>query len=151
VPLIHAVFNAYCFLLQTGDRGECALQPIQSSDESEGESGDLKVDSLSNDDQPTLTECIRFQGRERKINIPQEISIKYRDFGILLLDDRTGTRLEALEHEHRCNAELINSKILQEWIAGKGKHPVSWKTLTEVLRDVELNTLAEDIDHVKCS
>jgi len=103
------------------------------------------------DDQPTLTECIRFPGRERKINIPQEISIKYRDFGILLLDDRTGARLEALEHEHRCNAELINSKILQEWIAGKGKRPVSWKTLTEVLRDVELNTLAEDIDHVKCS
>lgn len=103
------------------------------------------------DDQPTLTECIRFQGRERKINIPQEISIKYRDFGVLLLDDRTGARLEALEHEHRCNAEHINSKILQEWIAGKGKHPVSWKTLTEVLRDVELNTLAEDIDHVKCS
>jgi len=30
MPFIHAVFNAYCFLLQTGDRGECVLQPIQS-------------------------------------------------------------------------------------------------------------------------
>ena len=99
---------------------------------------------------PTLIECIRFRGQKRRINIPQEIGTKYKTFGILLLEDSNGVRVDALELEHRFNSELINSKILQEWIAGKGKHPVTWKTLTEVLRDVELRTLAEDIDSVKC-
>ena len=42
-------------------------------------------------------------------------------------------------------------KVLQEWIAGRGKFPVSWDTLIEVLRDVDLGTLADDIAAVKCS
>ena len=40
-------------------------------------------------------------------------------------------------------------EILQEWINGRGRQPVSWATLTEVLRDVELSELASDIEAVK--
>ena len=47
------------------------------------------------------------------------------------------------------NAEKITANILEEWIAGKGKHPVTWKTLTEVLRDTELSVLAGEIAAVK--
>jgi len=36
-------------------------------------------------------------------------------------------------------------EVLQQWIADKGKHPVTWKTLIEVLRDIELQTLAGEI------
>ena len=48
------------------------------------------------------------------------------------------------------DAEQINTEVLRQWINGKGKHPVTWETLTEVLRDSELNTLAGDIEAVKC-
>ena len=48
------------------------------------------------------------------------------------------------------DAEEINKDILEQWIAGKGRQPVKWKTLTEVLREIELNTLAEEIEAVKC-
>ena len=47
-------------------------------------------------------------------------------------------------------AEEINKEILEQWITGRGKHPVTWKTLTEVLRDIALTTLAEEIEAVKC-
>ena len=47
------------------------------------------------------------------------------------------------------NAETIATKVLLEWIAGRGKLPVSWDTLTEVLRDIDLGTLADDIAAVK--
>ena len=47
-------------------------------------------------------------------------------------------------------AEEINKEILEQWITGRGKHPVTWKTLTDVLHDIELNTLAEEIEAVKC-
>ena len=43
-------------------------------------------------------------------------------------------------------AEEINKEILEQWITGRGKHPVTWKTLAEVLRDIELSTLAEEIE-----
>ena len=46
------------------------------------------------------------------------------------------------------DAEKINADILQQWISGRGKHPVTWKTLTEVLYDIGLNTLAGDIKAV---
>ena len=101
-------------------------------------------------DRPTLIECIRFRGRERRINIPQEIGVKYYQFGVLLLEDDTGARINALTHKHMNDAEQINMEVLQQWINDKGKQPVTWKTLTEVLRDIELNTLAGEIEAVKC-
>ena len=99
-------------------------------------------------DRVTLIECIRLQGGKRKINIPQEIGVKYLDFGLFLLDDPNGVRTRALAHKHNNNANEINREIIEEWVAGKGKHPVTWKTLIQVLRDIELSTLAEEIETI---
>ena len=49
------------------------------------------------------------------------------------------------------DAEQINMEVLKQWITGRGKHPVTWKTLTQVLHDVELSTLAREIETVKCT
>ena len=100
-------------------------------------------------DQVTLIECIRFQGEKRRINIPQEIGVKYREFGLFLLDDPNGVRIRALAHKHNNDANEINTEIIEEWVAGKGKHPVTWKTLTQVLRDIELSALAGQIEATK--
>jgi len=100
-------------------------------------------------DQPTLVECVRFRGRERRINISQEIGTKYITFGTLLLEERTGERVNAIAHKHMSNSEQTSLEILEEWIAGRGKHPVTWSTLTEVLHDIELSTLATEIEVVK--
>ena len=98
-----------------------------------------------------MIELVRFRGRERRINIPQEISTKYYQFGVLLLEDTYGTRVRNMEHKHLRDAEQINicMEILQEWVSGRGKQPVSWATLTEVLQDVELSELASEIEAVK--
>ena len=96
-----------------------------------------------------MLECTRFQGRERTINIPQDIGPNYYYFGLYLLDDHNGTRVKNIEHKQNRDAERINTEILQEWAMGKGKKPVTWKTLTEVLRDIELCALASEIEEVK--
>ena len=96
-----------------------------------------------------MIELIRFRGRSKRINIPLEISTKYYQFGVLLLKDETGARMEAIIHKHMKDVEQINQEILKQWIAGKGEEPVTWETLVEVLRDVELNDLAGDIADVK--
>ena len=99
--------------------------------------------------QPTLVECVRFQGRDRRINISQEIGTKYITFGTVLLEGRTGERVSAIAHKHMHNSEQTSMEILEEWIAGRGKQPVTWNTLIEVLHDIELCTLAREVAAVK--
>ena len=94
-------------------------------------------------------ECITFQGRERTINIPREIGSNYSQFGILLLNDLNGTKVSNIEYKHRGDAVQINTEILREWATGRGKQPVSWETLTEVLRNIGLGALASEIEAMK--
>ena len=97
-------------------------------------------------DRPTVAECVQFPGREESIvSIPHEIGTKYYEFGLFLLDN---DRISAIAYKHKNDAEQINCEVLQQWIADKGKHPVTWKTLCEVLRDIELYTLAGEIEAV---
>ena len=96
-----------------------------------------------------MMELVRFRGRERRINIPQEISTQCHEFGYLLLEDSTGARVRNIAETHRGNPEQINMDILEQWLDGKGKQPVTWETLVEVLSDAELTTLASDIETVK--
>ena len=100
---------------------------------------------------PTLPELMRFTCTDgRMMNIPVEIATKYVQFGTLLLDDRNGSRIKIMARKHLNDAEEINTEILQEWLTGKGKQPVNWATLVEVLHDIELSVLAGEIEAVKC-
>ena len=78
-----------------------------------------------------------------------EIGTKYVQFGTFLLVDSTGSRIETMAHKHLNDAERINTEILKEWLTGRGKQPVTWATLIEVLRDIELSILADEIEAVK--
>ena len=84
------------------------------------------------------------------INIPQKIGVDYYNFGLFLLEDDSGARICSIAHEHMNNAEQINMEVLRQWLTGKAKHPITWKTLTEVLHAIELKTLAREIEIVKC-
>jgi len=97
-------------------------------------------------DKPTLVECMRFPGRDRRINIPLEIGLHYVTFGVLLLGDHSGKKIQNFATRRNSDAELINMDILQEWIDGRSRRPVTWATLTEVLRDCNLSVLAAEIE-----
>lgn len=95
-------------------------------------------------DLPTLENFPR--SSSRKINILDEIP-NSASFGILLLDDRRGNTISALQEQFR-DIHSINRAILQRWLNGHGKRPVTWAILVETMRDVGLNTLAKDIGDV---
>ena len=72
-------------------------------------------------------------------------------FGILLLEDPNGMRIRNMERKHMKNPEQINMEVLQEWVRGGGKQPVTWDTLIHVLRETEstdLTRLASEIGAV---
>ena len=71
-------------------------------------------------------------------------------FGTFLLGGRNGSKIKNIARKNHYDAEQINIEILQEWLTGRGKQPVTWATLVEVLCDIELTTLADEIKAVKC-
>ena len=78
------------------------------------------------------------------MNIPQQIGANYFAFGILLLNDHTGAVVGSLELKCLKDPFQIKVEILQKWINGEGKKPVTWRTLLECLKDIGMSTLAED-------
>ena len=85
---------------------------------------------------PTMQELLCFS--DQKFNIAVQVGAKYSTFGVFLLDDKSGTIVEALEMEHLKNAERINLAILQKWLQGMGLKPVAWSTLVTALEKINL-------------
>ena len=107
--------------------------------------------ACSPDTKPSLQELLKFICTDgRVISVPVEIGTKYVQFGAFLLDDRNGSRVKVIAHKHLNDAEQISTEILQEWLIGSGKQPVTWATLVKVLRDIRLFTLADEIKADKC-
>lgn len=65
-------------------------------------------------------------------------------FGIFLLNDETGSRVNSIEDECHGKPERINTKIMEMWLTGEGE-PCTWQTLINTLRDCDLNVLADQI------
>ena len=98
------------------------------------------------DSQPTLQWFNGLPTKAGLVSVRTEIGTKYFDFGVHLLDDTTGSKIQAMEKEFHNNAAEINQRIFMEWLQGSGIRPVSWQTLVGVLRDIQLNTLADKIE-----
>ena len=52
---------------------------------------------------------MKFDGKKKIINIPQEIGVKYHNFGLLLLEDHNGAKIRSLAHKHMMDAKEINN------------------------------------------
>ena len=96
-------------------------------------------------DCPTLPDLMKFPSKNGTINIIQRIGTHHTVFGIFLLNDKNGVIIAAIAQQRMGNAYQINQEVLMKWLQGQGRHPVSWKTLVDVLKSINLNVLAADI------
>ena len=103
---------------------------------------------FSTDHKPSLCELLKFPGKCTWINIPEQISTNYKEFGTFLLQDDNGAIVSGIEKAKINNAHDINVAILEKWIGGKGKQPISWDTLVKCLQDAKLIALANHINEV---
>ena len=69
-------------------------------------------------------------------------------FGIFLLNDESGDRVDIIEDEHHGKPKRISHGILQEWLRGNGL-PVTWETLVKALRDTKPFALADKVQAAK--
>ena len=94
---------------------------------------------------PTFPELQHFPLKDGYINIAEEIANAYNNFGILILDDKRGSKVAAIAETEHGNSVAITVEILRQWLLGKGRMPVTWLTLVKCLQDTGLNVLADDI------
>ena len=73
-------------------------------------------------------------------------ALKYRRFGILLLMDHTGSTVANIARAKGPDPVDITTEIFSRWLEGTGLEPRSWLTLVNCLRDIELNTVANEIE-----
>jgi hypothetical protein len=90
------------------------------------------------DKTPTLPELL-------SLEIPLHVGVKYETFGIFLLKDKAGKRVDIIKKDCRGISEDITMEILKEWLNGKGTE-VSWKSLVKTLRKCKINFLADQIE-----
>ena len=79
-----------------------------------------------------------------KLGIPEQVSTGFKKFGTLLLNDATGVQVNSIDDELRGNHERTATRILEEWLKGKGL-PVTLDSLLDTLRACNLNTLADRV------
>ena len=104
--------------------------------------------ATSADYRPSIKNLRCFKGKNRTINIIEEIGCKYSDFGVLLLNDEDGSFVESVENELQRDSTAINCKILKEWSKGReNAKPFEWCSLIETLKEIGLKRLASEVEN----
>ena len=52
------------------------------------------------------------------------------------MNDEQGEKIDAIVDANGARAKEINMAILKRWMHGEGKQPVTWRTLVQVLKDL---------------
>ena len=81
---------------------------------------------------------------EQSIRILERSSVKYEDIGIILLKSTDGAIVSAIRRITGNNLIEATRMVYRRWIEENEDH--SWKTLIQCFREVELNTLAADVE-----
>ena len=78
-------------------------------------------------------------------DIAKKIAIDYKLFGTQLLKDSDGSKVRIIEMKHRDPVDIA-VEILEQWLQGRGRMPITWQTLVKCLRDTDLNVLADKME-----
>ena len=100
----------------------------------------------SADGRPTLLELQHFPTKEGFEDIVAEIQNDYVPFGIRLLEDSNGVKIKGIAMSKFGNTVDITVEVLSQWLLGKGRRPVIWRTFVECLRESGLNVPADYIE-----
>ena len=91
-----------------------------------------------------LPDLIKLSTSKRDIRILEESAVKFRDIGAFLLRDDTGAIDGAIAKTALGDQDEAVRMIYEEWMREDEDH--LWKKLIQCLRDVQLNSLARDLE-----
>ncbi len=118
-------FYLYCLDHQSQSKGETAA--------------DFRFDST-----PLLEQIRSFPMLDGNPMDLAEQMPDYSGFSICILQDK-GNHLEMIKRSSGSQIQDILNQVFRDWLNGKGKKPVSWKTLIQCLQSSGYNELMKKI------
>ncbi|XP_064398888.1 uncharacterized protein LOC135345391 [Halichondria panicea] len=107
--------------------------------------GKLTGTIITRGDRPKMTQLRSFKLRTGKtIDFASNIALDYRKVGQLLLEGSNDVDILEMSHHHE--TKDIADRILVDWLSAKGKLPVTWGTLIDVIKESGLSSLVYDIE-----
>ena len=99
------------------------------------------------DEQPTMAQLEHLVAHDgRVIKIVTEVAGRWEKMARRL--NFTEAEIEILQRNHISDVESACSGVFQRWLDGKHRLPVTWHTVVECLREVDLNVAAEDLNTI---
>ena len=83
---------------------------------------------------------------KKKLKILTRLAPSWRRLGLLMDFDESGTQLDIIDTKHRGDPEACCEAMFQHWLKGNGITPCSWRTLIELLDDLDKEVLAQEIE-----
>ena len=81
-----------------------------------------------------------------KIEVIKSVAPDWKQVGILLDFDEYGSNLDSIEKKCSLNPDECCMEMLKQWLQGKASRKPTWKDLIDILKDCELNTVAEELE-----
>ena len=76
------------------------------------------------------------------------VAAHWQDFGYLLDFDGTGRTIDRIAREHQLRPIDCCAAMLREWLEGRGRQPATWATLIDLLKDADINDLAQQLERM---
>ena len=86
-----------------------------------------------------------------RINIINKVSPRWSEFAVQLDFDNDGTTMQMIRERCYPDPEDCCKEMMREWLSGKGRQPVTWELLVEILKDCELEVLAKQVEEAVCT
>ena len=80
----------------------------------------------------------------KKIKIIERVAPFWQSLGDQLDFDKSGSKLATIKADHSTSKACCRA-MFQHWLSGNGLTPCSWRTLIDLLNDLDEVVLAQDI------
>jgi len=101
---------------------------------------------MHTDQQPTLRQLMLLKSPSGKaVEIFQSITPHWKNLGVYFDLDEMGCILDCIARDHQYSLTRCFLQMMNKWLQGCGRQPVTWATLIEVLKEANYIRLAIDV------
>ena len=56
--------------------------------------------------------------------------------------------VRTITRNHPCDVESACTDMFEQWLAGEHRKPVTWQTVVDCLKEIDLNVAASDLENI---
>ena len=85
------------------------------------------------------------EGREQELRVVDQVSSKWREFGMLL--GFSHDQLDAWRDQHLADANKCWNRVINQWLTegGSRRYPATWEGFYALLRDTRFRNIAKKL------